>query len=214
MTHSLYAKSNLTPLWQKPPSMEAISQIIKSVGLFVPSSPDFYISSKMVTISTISENQLFLISPKSNRNGFWQSSPSTEDISQIIKSVGLFVPNSPLGDHVYQKSAILISPQKWLDEVRDFVFSTKLLGDVWDVVYDSVMKHNSLSLSTIFIHLYFWKLPYFSIAHARNFGQVTSLIVHDPMLVCKIKPQTLLTKTSRYGGHISNNKVCRFICSK
>ena len=76
------------------------------------------------------------------------------------------------------------------------------------------MKHNNLSLKTIFIRIYFWKWPYFSIAHARNFGQVTSLIVHDPLHVRKIKPQTLLTKTSKYGGRISNNKVCRFICFK
>ena len=63
-------------------------------------------------------------------------------------------------------------------------------------VTDFVMKHHSLSLKTIFIHLFFWKLPYFSIAHARNFGHVTSLIGHEPCFVCEIKPQPLLTKPS------------------
>ena len=73
---------------------------------------------------------------------------------------------------------------------------------------------SQFELDKYFYSFFFsWKLPYFSIAHLRNFGHVTSLIGHDPFCVCEIKPQPHLTTTSKYGGHISNNKVCRFICS-
>ena len=47
MIHFVYAKSNLNHFRQKPPSMEAISQIIRSVGLFVSSSPEVTISTKI-----------------------------------------------------------------------------------------------------------------------------------------------------------------------
>ena len=71
---------------------------------------------------------------------------------------------------------------------------------------------SQFELENYFYSSFFWKLPYFSIAYARNFGHLTSLIGHDPFFVCEIK--TTLTKTAKYGGHISNNKVCRFICFK
>ena len=54
MTQCLYAKSNLNLFWHKPPCMEAISQTIRSVGLFVSSSPE-------VTISTKNQPFLYLL---------------------------------------------------------------------------------------------------------------------------------------------------------
>ena len=156
MTHCLYVKSNLKPFWHKPPCMEAISQIIKSVGLFVSSSPE-------VAISTKNQPFLYLL-----KNG--------------------------------------------LIEVPDLVYS---LPNCCDVVSLILWRNITVWAWQVFLFIFFsWKLPYFSIAHLRNFGHVTSLIGHDPFCVCEIKPQPHLTTTSKYGGHISNNKVCRFICSK
>ena len=54
MIHFLYAKSNLNHFWQRLPSMKAISQIIRSVGLFVSSSSE-------VTISTKNQPFLYLL---------------------------------------------------------------------------------------------------------------------------------------------------------
>ena len=156
MTHCLYAKSNLIPFWQKPPSMEAISQIITSVVIFVPSSPE-------VTIST--KNQPFLY---------------------ILKNGSI--------------------------EVPDLVYS---LPNCCDVVSLILWWNITVWAWQVFLFMFFsWKLPYFSIARLRNFGHVTSLIRHDSFCVCEIKPQTLPTNTSKYGGHIANNKVCSFICFK
>ena len=136
MTHFLGAKSNLNRLWQQPPSMEAISQIIRSVGLFVSSRPE-------VTIFT--KNQPFLY---------------------ILKNGSI--------------------------EVPDLVHS---LPNCCDVVSLFLWWINPFWAWQVFLFIFFsWKLPYFSIAHARNFGQVTALIVHDPLLVCEIKPHPTLTK--------------------
>ena len=56
MIHFLYAKLNLNHFWQQPPSMKAISQIIRSVGLFVSSSPEVTISTKNQQFLYILEN--------------------------------------------------------------------------------------------------------------------------------------------------------------
>ena len=156
MIHFMYAKSNLNHFPQKPPSMEAISQIIRSVGLFVSSSPE-------VTISTKIQPFLYLL-----KNG----------------SI----------------------------EVPDLVYSLPNCGDVVSLI---LWWNITVWAWQVILFIFFsWKLPYFSIAHVRKFGHVTLLIWHDPFCVCEIKPQPLPTKTSKYGGHISNNKVCRFICFK
>ena len=91
-----------------------------------------------------------------------------------------------------------------------------MLGDVVGMLcYWFCDENITVWAGKLFLFVFFfWKLPYFSIAHARNFGKVTALTVHDPLFECKIKPQNLLTTTSMYGGHVSNNKVCRFICSE
>ena len=124
--HFLYAKSNLLHFWQKSPSMEAISQIIRSVGLFVSSSPEV----------TITKNQPFLY---------------------ILKN-GLI-------------------------EVPDFVYS---LLNCWDVVLLILWWNLTVWAWKLFLFIFFsWKLPYFCIAHARNFGHLTSLIVHDHFLYAK-----------------------------
>ena len=46
MAHFLCAKLYLNHFWQKPPSMKAISQIIRSVDLFVSSRPEVTISTR------------------------------------------------------------------------------------------------------------------------------------------------------------------------
>ena len=153
---------------------------------------------------------------KSNLKPFWQKPSGMEVISQIIRSVGLFVPSSPEVTISTKNQPFLYLLKNGLIEVPAFVYS---LPNCWEMVSECwvtefVIKHNRLSLKTIFIHLYFWKWPYFSIAYARNFGLVTSLIGHDPFCVCEFKPQPLLTEASKYGGDISNNKVCWFICFK
>ena len=156
MIHCLHVKSNLIPFWQKPPSIDAISQIIRSVDLFVSSSPE-------VTIST--KNHPFLY---------------------ILKNGSIAVP--------------------------DLVYS---LPNCCDVVSLILWWNITVWAWQVFLFIFFsLKLPYFSIAHVRNFGHVTSLFGHDPFCVCEIKPQPLPTKTYKYGCHISNNKVCRFICLK
>ena len=77
-----------------------------------------------------------------------------------------------------------------LIEVPDFV---DYLPNCWrcrDIVLpDLWWKHNSLSVKTIFIYLFSENWPCFSIAHARNIGQLTALIAHHPMFARKIKPQ-------------------------
>ena len=115
-----------------------------------------------------------------------------EAISQIIRSVGLFVSSSPEVTISTKNQPFLYLLKNGLIEVRDFVYS---LPNCWEMlsvccVTDFVMKYNSLSWKTIFIHLYFRKWPYFSIAYARNFGKVTSLTVYDPLLCMQNQTST------------------------
>ena len=97
-------------------------------------------------------------------------------ISQIIRSVGLSVSSRPEVTMFTKNKHIFIYPQKRLDwSTRFWLFFTKLLRDVVGMLcYWFGDETSKFELENYFYSSFFWKLPYFSIAHVRNFGHQTS----------------------------------------